>query len=125
MFGTAYKIVTSAASGAGLRPGDQALIVPRLVDSVLRPLADALGIIPPVPGGAAGHGRHRRVTRAGRARRFLVRNYRPGRHDDGRRAGVGGGPGSDRAAGTPGPARLACPPELAEAIAALQDLASG
>ena len=42
LFATAYEIVTSAASGADCAPADQALIVPRMVDSVLRPLADAL-----------------------------------------------------------------------------------
>ena len=42
LFATAYEIVTSAASGADCARADQALIVPRMVDSVLRPLADAL-----------------------------------------------------------------------------------
>src|SRR5215469_2801552 len=42
LFETAHAIVISAAAGAGCGPGDQALIVPRLVDSVLRPLADAV-----------------------------------------------------------------------------------
>jgi CDGSH-type Zn-finger protein/truncated hemoglobin YjbI len=42
LFKAAYEIVTSDASGAGCSPEDQALIMPRMVDSVLRPLADAM-----------------------------------------------------------------------------------
>jgi CDGSH-type Zn-finger protein len=42
LFEAAYEVVVSAASGEGCPPADQALIVPRMVDSVLRPLADAL-----------------------------------------------------------------------------------
>src|SRR6516165_8384313 len=53
MFETAHAIVISAAAGTGCGPGDQALIVPRLVDSVLRPLAGAVAQAPPGPGGAA------------------------------------------------------------------------
>src|SRR5262249_59576838 len=42
VFETAYAIVTAAASGADCDPAGQALIVPRLANSVLRPLAGAL-----------------------------------------------------------------------------------
>src|ERR1022692_1156984 len=57
LFATAYEIVTSAASGADCAPADQALIVPRMVDSVLRPLADALSSGGPQRTGAAGTAR--------------------------------------------------------------------
>jgi CDGSH-type Zn-finger protein/truncated hemoglobin YjbI len=118
LFGAAHAIVTQAAAGLGCSGGEQALIVPRLVGSVLRPLADALGRI---PGGPAD-------------------TTPPG--------GVGesAGPAAPAGAATPGgtatPARRvwdvakratalrarlgragSCPPELAEATAALQDLA--
>ncbi len=43
VFDQVRAIVGSAASGIDCRPPDQALIVPRLVESVLRPLAAALG----------------------------------------------------------------------------------
>ena len=46
---TVYAIVTQAAAGLGCDVGEQALIVPRLVGSVLRPLADALGRAPGAP----------------------------------------------------------------------------
>src|SRR5262249_60638017 len=52
VFETAHAIVTSAAAGVGCGQGDQALIVPRLVDSVLRPLADAVAKGPGGPGGS-------------------------------------------------------------------------
>ncbi|HEV3068463.1 MAG TPA: ferritin-like domain-containing protein, partial [Streptosporangiaceae bacterium] len=113
LFDAAYSIVTTAAAGQGCDTAHQARIVPRLTDSVLRPLADALARI-------AGPGA-------------------PGR-------GGSPGPGETLAAGPPQPgvaaadrvweltrtatelrARLGqagdCPPELAEATAALQDLA--
>ena len=77
-----------------LRRGEQALIVPRLVGSVLRPLAERStrrrGAASPAARGAAGTGR--------RARRP------PGdRQQDGHATRLGGGQGSDRAAGPPGP----------------------
>src|SRR5499427_7865701 len=64
VFETAHAIVISAAAGTGCGPGDQALIVPRLVDSVLRPLADAVTKAPAGPGGS--------VTPAGAGARELV-----------------------------------------------------
>ena len=57
LFATAYEIVTSAASGADCARADQALIVPRMVDSVLRPLADALSSGGTQRTGAAGTAR--------------------------------------------------------------------
>jgi len=109
LFGAAHAIVTQAAAGLGCGAGEQALIVPRLVASVLRPLADALGRIPAgaegpadttAPGGAgepagtaAATGRVWEVARTATALRARLG-----------RAGSG-------------------PPELAEATAALQDLA--
>jgi CDGSH-type Zn-finger protein len=47
LFDTVHAIVTRAAAGHGCGPQDAAIVVPRLVDSVLRPLADAM-----VPAGA-------------------------------------------------------------------------
>ncbi len=87
LFGAVYAIVLAAD---GYSPAHQALIMPRLVDSVLRPLADELDA-----GAAAGPpGKADTVWAAARAATELR-------------------------------ARLAgdCPPGLAEAVAALQDLA--
>ena len=61
LFGAAYSIVTSAAAAQGCDATNQARIVPRLTDSVLRPLAGALtrmaGLTAPAPaGGAPGQG---------------------------------------------------------------------
>jgi CDGSH-type Zn-finger protein/truncated hemoglobin YjbI len=42
VFDEAYSIVTAAAAGQGCDAGHQARIAPRLTESVLRPLADAL-----------------------------------------------------------------------------------
>jgi CDGSH-type Zn-finger protein/truncated hemoglobin YjbI len=111
LFGAAHAIVTQAAAGLGCGAGEQALIVPRLVGSVLRPLADALGTAPDgpagttAPGGAGEAGSPDQpgpASPAGRvwevARMATALRARLGR------AGSG-------------------PPELAEAAAALQDLA--
>jgi Ferritin-like len=46
VFEKAHAIVESVASGLACGPGEQVLIVPRLVDSVLRPLADTLAESP-------------------------------------------------------------------------------
>src|SRR4029077_7648545 len=58
LFGAAHAIVTQAAAGLGGTGGEQALIVPRLVGSVLRPLADALAPpgrgVPAEPAAAPG-----------------------------------------------------------------------
>ena len=43
LLATAHAIVVASASGQGCDSREQALIMPRLVDSVLRPLAGALG----------------------------------------------------------------------------------
>jgi CDGSH-type Zn-finger protein/truncated hemoglobin YjbI len=56
LFGAAHAIVTQAAAGLGCDVGEQALIVPRLVGSVLRPLADALGRTPDGPGDTTAPG---------------------------------------------------------------------
>jgi len=116
LFGTARSIAAAAAVGQGCDAANQARIVPRLADSVLRPLADALTRIAGAPG-------------------------------EGGTPGPDGGPGQRHpAAAPPQPALAAadrvweltrtatelrvrlgqagdCPPELAEATAALQDLA--
>jgi len=123
LFETAHAIVTSAAAGVNCGPRDQSLIVPRLVDSVLRPLADAVAISPAGPGGAAP------PADAG-----------TGETADGRQESAAGAAPPGRApvmvasqvwetakAATALRARLgragACPPGLAEAVAGLQDLA--
>jgi CDGSH-type Zn-finger protein/truncated hemoglobin YjbI len=116
LFDTAYSIVTAAVAGRGCDGLTQALIVPRLADSVLRPLAGALAGLPAAPG-------------------------QEGTEDQG---GAQGRPSAPAAPPLPGTAvadrvwelaktatelraRLGragdCPPELAEATAALQDLA--
>src|SRR6516162_3325329 len=106
LFDTAYSIVTTAGAGQGCDDAHQAEIVPRLTDSVLRPLADALAGIevgtgtppgrapaaaPPQPGVAAAD-RVWELTRTATELRA--------------RLGKAG----------------CCPPELAEATAALQNL---
>ncbi len=119
LFDTAYSIVTAAGAGQGCDAANRARIVPRLADSVLRPLAGALTRIAGAPG-QEGPGRQ------------------AGNH---RRAGTQGATGAppqpgiaaaDRVWGLAKTAtelrvRLGkagdCPPELAEATAALQDLA--
>jgi len=137
LFRAAHAIVTQAAAGLGCSGGEQALIVPRLVGSVLRPLADALGRTPdgpadtPGPGGARGSGSAGRPGPAAEA---------PGSTET---PAAGASPaGGPTPGGTATPARRvwdvaklattlrarlgragSCPPELAEATAALQDLA--
>jgi CDGSH-type Zn-finger protein/truncated hemoglobin YjbI len=108
LFDAAYAIVTTAGAGLGCDAAHQAQIVPRLTDSVLRPLAgalagiagsagapprDALAAAPPQPGLAAAD----RVWELARTATEL--RARLGQAGD-------------------------CPPELAEATAALQDLAA-
>jgi CDGSH-type Zn-finger protein/truncated hemoglobin YjbI len=108
LFGAAHSIVTQAASGQGCGAGEQALIVPRLVDSVLRPLAGALGPAagspaqPALSAGARVSGQAGTMTAAGRV--WQTATAATALRADLGRAG-------------------ACPPELAEATAALQDLA--
>jgi len=130
VFETAHAIVESATAGVGCGPQDQVLIVPRLVDSVLRPLADTLAKVPAAPAGpTAGRQAPGEARIAGTA-------------DSPDRPGATAEPGTAGRAGTTAPAgrvweaakaatvlrvRLGragvCPPELAEATAALQDLA--
>ena len=117
LFDAGYSIVTAAAAGQGCDAAHQARIVPRLTASVLRPLADALGRAsgPASPGAAPGRG--------------------PASGQDGTPPGAPPQPtvaAADRVweltrTATELRARLGaagdCPPELAEATAALQDLA--
>ena len=125
LFQTAHAVVTSAAAGVGCGPGDQALIVPRLVDSVLRPLADALANNPAGPDGSTAPADAGTGETADRRQQRAVGPAPPDRAPATAadqvwqaanaatvlRAGLG------RAGG--------CPPQLAEAVAALQDLAVG
>ena len=135
LFGAAYAIVTQAAAGLGCDVGEQALIVPRLVGSVLRPLAHALGRTPDrpedttAPGGAGEVGSPGRSGRtAGAGTPGLIGTPPAGTAPAGtapagtapagvtpagvtpagtrRRPGVGGGQDGDRAAGAPGPGLL-------------------
>src|SRR5499427_1056723 len=133
VFETAYAIVTSAAAGAGCGPGDQALIVPRLANSVLRPLADALTRTPAGPGGSAaraqtgtgetGTGETGTGETAGARQERAAAAAPPDRAPATAAARVW----EAAKAATALRARLGmaggCPPELAEAVAALQDLA--
>jgi CDGSH-type Zn-finger protein/truncated hemoglobin YjbI len=105
LFGAAHETVTQAAAGLGCSGGEQALIVPRLVGSVLRPLADALGRTPDAPAVATAPGRAGESGTATPARRV----WDVAKMATTLRARLG-------RAGS-------CPPELAEATAALQDLA--
>ena len=130
VFETAHANVASAASGLDCAPGEQVLIVPRLVGSVLRPLADALSKIPAGPvGPPTGPEAPGQAGTAGTA-------------DSPGQPGATGGTGTRGQAGItaaggrvweaakaasvlwarPGRAG-SCPPELAEAAAAIQDLA--
>ncbi len=69
LFGAAYAIVTQAAAGLGCDVGEQALIVPRLVGSVLRPLAHALGRTPDRPEDTTAPGGAGEVGSPGRSGR--------------------------------------------------------
>src|SRR5262249_45067762 len=105
LFGAARAVVTQAAAGLDCSGREQALIVPRLVGSVLRPLADALGRTPDGPAVATAPGAAGESGTATPARR----GGDMGKEATTLRAGLGrGGP---------------CPPELGEGTAALQDLA--
>jgi CDGSH-type Zn-finger protein/truncated hemoglobin YjbI len=113
----AHAIVKQAAAGLGCGTAEQALIVPRLVGSVLRPLADALEEPGPA-GGAASAGPAGTRDRAG----TTAAAGKPGQI---RTATAAGRVWEAARAATALRARLgqACPPKLAEATAALQDLA--
>src|SRR5436190_7148902 len=141
LFGAAHAIVTQTAAGLGCDVGEQALIVPRLVGSVLRPLADALGRTPDgpedttAPGGAGEAGSPGRSgTPAGAAPAGAA----PAGAAPAGAAPAGAAPAGAAPAGrvwevartaTVLRARLgragSSPPERAEAPAALQDLAGG
>jgi CDGSH-type Zn-finger protein/truncated hemoglobin YjbI len=129
LFETAHAIATAAASGQGCGPGDRAVIVPRLVDSVLRPLADALSETRAESAGGSVAPAEPATTR--------VRASHPGPGE----AATGAAPSlpvpatavADRVweaakAATALRVRFGhagdCPPELAEAVAGLQDLAA-
>jgi CDGSH-type Zn-finger protein/truncated hemoglobin YjbI len=128
VFAIAHAIVESA-SRADCGPGDQVLIVPRLVDSVLRPLAGALtkSLADPASPPSSSETPQKADT-AGTA-------DSPGRPGAAAGTETTGGTGTTAAgrvweaakAATALRARLglagSCPPELAEATAALQDLA--
>jgi CDGSH-type Zn-finger protein/truncated hemoglobin YjbI len=130
VFQTVHAIVESAAAGLGCGQDDQVLIVRRLVDSVLRPLADALAKSSTSPDGPTAN-----WETPGKADFAGIVNS-PGL--PGATAGTGtlGQAGTTAAAGRVWEAAKAatvlrvrlgraglCPPELAEATAALQDLA--
>jgi CDGSH-type Zn-finger protein/truncated hemoglobin YjbI len=123
---TAYAIVVWAAAGWGCEPGAQALIVPRLVDGVLRPLTEALKTIPGRPDAGTPLGEAPRTP----APDSLSQPGTAAGAEPLGRAGITAAAGrvwqAARAA-TALRARLGraggCPPGLAEATAALQDLA--
>src|SRR5262249_26064560 len=155
LFQTAHAVVTSAAAGVGCGPGDQALIVPRLVDSVLRPLADALANNPAGPDGSTAPADAGTGETADRRQQRAVgpappdpapapgpapgAGSRPGGRGPHRRARARGGPGRGgwlpaaarrgrrRAAGPGGRARPTRPGSLAprSAVAAAVGAANG
>ena len=111
----AYSIVAAAAAGQGCDPGHQAQVVPRLTDSVLRPLADGLARIggrtqtPPQGAAAAGPPQPGVAVPPQPGIAVADRVWELTRTATELRARLG-------KAGD-------CPPELAEATAALQELA--
>ena len=128
VFETAHAIVISAAAGTGCGPGDQALIVPRLVDSVLRPLADAVTKTLAGPGGSAapagtGTGETGTGETAG-ARQERAAGAAPPDRAPATAAAVWEATKAATALRTRLGTVGGCPPELAEAVAALQDLAA-
>jgi CDGSH-type Zn-finger protein/truncated hemoglobin YjbI len=145
VFETAHAIAQTAASGLGCGPGEQMLIVPRLVDSVLRPLAGTLTQGPAgpqqpgQPGTPGTAGAPRQPGAAAERVREGVRTTAAARVQEGPGAAaadrVQEGQRTAAAARVWETARTAtvlrvrlgragsCPPGLAEATAALQDLA--
>jgi CDGSH-type Zn-finger protein/truncated hemoglobin YjbI len=101
LFQAAHSIVTESAAGRGCDGEERAVIMPRLVNGVLRPLADLLGRATAsqqavrAPAGPAGTQADRLWDLTKTATALRVRLGRTG----------------------------TCPPELAEATAALQDAA--
>jgi CDGSH-type Zn-finger protein/truncated hemoglobin YjbI len=114
LFEAVHTVVTSAAAGQGCGPQDTAILVPRLVDSVLRPLAAAME-----PAGAA----------PAKARRDSGRGKDRARVPQPRSSGPSAAESVWTAAKTATSLRVRlgragqCPNGLAEATAALQDLA--
>jgi CDGSH-type Zn-finger protein/truncated hemoglobin YjbI/ferredoxin len=109
LFWLTHSIVTGAISGLNCDAGQQALLVPRLVGSVLRPLADVIGrgtadIAEPSNGSA-----RKIADQPADAADAAARVWEAAKAATALRARLG------RSAG--------CPPELAEAVAGLQDLA--
>ena len=135
IFGVAYSAL-SAAAADGATPGT---VLPRLTDSVLRPLADALARPPAGPGGLAGGPDGQAGGPVDAAAGPGPQAAAAGRPADGAgpsswpASATGAAPGASEllwqaaqaatrllaSPGTAGPAA----PELAEATAALQDLA--
>jgi CDGSH-type Zn-finger protein/truncated hemoglobin YjbI len=114
----AHSIIMAAARGEGCDPEEQVVIVPRLVEGVLRPLADALSTLASAGSASAGSAIQPRIEQPDDAVDAAGAHKTPSQADrvwelaktaTALRARLGG-------AG-------ACPPELAEATAALQDLA--
>jgi CDGSH-type Zn-finger protein/truncated hemoglobin YjbI len=109
----AHSIVARAATGDGCGAAEQAMLVPRLVDSVLRPLAGLLGTAGAASQAGALPGRldgsaEPQATDGGGT--LASRLWELAKRATAVRANLG-------RAGT-------CPPEVAEAVAALQDLAA-
>ena len=109
----AHSIVTEAARGIACEPDDQALIVPRLVDSVLRPLAAML----------SATGDIRQTSGESPEPASAV----PGKPESGGKPDINTRVWNLAMSATALRTRLAhagggCPPQLAEATAALQDL---
>jgi CDGSH-type Zn-finger protein/truncated hemoglobin YjbI len=107
LFDAAYSIVTTAGAGQGCDAAHQAEIVPRLTDSVLRPLAGALAEIEGGTAAPPGHAPAAAPPQPGVAAADRV--WELTRTATELRARLG------KASG--------CPPELTEATAALQELA--
>jgi CDGSH-type Zn-finger protein/truncated hemoglobin YjbI len=107
LFDAAYSIVTTAGAGQGCDAAHQAQIVPRLTDSVLRPLAGALAGIAGRTGTPPGHAPAAAPPQPTVAAADRVWELTRTATELRARLGKAGG----------------CPPELAEATAALQDLA--
>jgi CDGSH-type Zn-finger protein/truncated hemoglobin YjbI len=126
VFETAHAIVESAAAGEGCGPDDQVLIVSRLVDSVLRPLADTLAKGPAAPADPAASGKAHTAGTAGSPVR-LEATAGPATASPAGKTAPAGLMWEAAKAATVLRARLGragtCPPELAEATAGLQDLA--
>jgi CDGSH-type Zn-finger protein/truncated hemoglobin YjbI len=114
LFETVHAIATSAAAGDGCGPAEQTLVVPRLVDSVLRPLADA--IIATSQAGGTAAGLSRADLKDGTKTQPPPGTDAAGRVWAAAKAATGVRAQLGRA--------LACPAGLAEATAALQDLAA-